>query len=110
MTAHRKLFIPGPTEVLPEVMAEMSRPMIGHRFPECSELIATIIPQVQKMLYTQNMIFLATCSGTGLMEAAVRNCVSESCVSFVNGAFSKRFCQIATANGKEAIPGAPPLG
>ncbi len=110
MAAHRKLFIPGPTEVAPEVLAELSRPMIGHRFPECSELIASIVPKVQEMLYTENMIFLATCSGTGLMEAAVRNCVRESCVSFINGAFSKRFYQIATSNGKKAIPVEIPLG
>ena len=104
MSSHRKLFIPGPTEVLPEVRAELSRPMIGHRFPECAELIGSIIPLVQQMLYTKNMIFLSTSSGTGLMEAAVRNCVNQSCLSFVNGAFAKRFCQIAAANGKEAIP------
>jgi len=104
MATHRKLFIPGPTEVLPEVLHEMARPQIGHRFPECSELMAAIIPMVQEMLYTKNMIFLSTSSGTGLMEAAVRNCVKTSCVSFINGAFSKRFCQIAQANGKKAIP------
>ena len=104
MADHKKLFIPGPTEVAPEVLAELSRPMIGHRFPECSDLIAAIVPMVQEMLYTKNMIFLSTSSGTGLMEAAVRNCVRESCVSFINGAFSKRFSQIATANGKKSIP------
>lgn len=103
MTTHRKLFIPGPTEVLPEVLQELARPQIGHRFPECADLISSIIPMVQEMLYTKNMIFLSTSSGTGLMEGAVRNCVRESCVSFVNGAFSKRFCQIAQANGKKAI-------
>jgi predicted phosphoserine aminotransferase len=103
MADHKKLFIPGPTEVAPEVLAELSRPMIGHRFPECSGLIASIVPMVQDMLYTKNMIFLSTSSGTGLMEAAVRNCVRSSCVSFINGAFSKRFCQIAKANGKQAI-------
>lgn len=110
MAKHRKLFIPGPTEVLPEVLAEMSRPMIGHRFPEFSDLVASIIPSVQKMLYTQNMIFLSTSSGTGLMEAAVRNCVRERCVSFINGAFSKRFHQIAVANGKKAVPVEIPFG
>ncbi|MBN2289181.1 MAG: alanine--glyoxylate aminotransferase family protein [Candidatus Glassbacteria bacterium] len=104
MTDHRKLFIPGPTEVLPEVRAELSRPMIGHRFPECAELIGSIIPLVQHMLYTKNMIYLSTSSGTGLMEAAVRNCVRETCLCFVNGAFSKRFMQIAESNGKKTIP------
>jgi aspartate aminotransferase-like enzyme len=110
MTDHKKLFIPGPTEVLPDILAEMSRPMIGHRFSECSALISEIIPMVQEMLYTKNMIFLSTSSGTGLMEAAVRNCVRESCVSFINGAFSKRFYEIALANGKKAVPFEIPSG
>ncbi|MBW7997777.1 MAG: alanine--glyoxylate aminotransferase family protein [Candidatus Glassbacteria bacterium] len=110
MADHKKLFIPGPTEVAPEVLAELSRPMIGHRFPECSELIGSIIPMVQEMLYTKNMIFLSTSSGTGLMESAVRNCVSDSCLSFINGAFSKRFFQIAKANGKNAVPVEIPWG
>jgi aspartate aminotransferase-like enzyme len=110
MIKHRKLFIPGPTEVLPEVLAELSRPQIGHRFAECSELVGSIVSMVQEMLYTKNMIFLSTSSGTGVMEAAVRNCVKESCVSFINGAFSKRFQQIATSNGKKAIPVEIPLG
>jgi len=110
MADHRKLFIPGPTEVTPDVLAEMSRPMIGHRFPEMSELVAAIIPKVQEMLYTKNMIFLSTSSGTGLMEAAVRNCVKDSCLSFVNGAFSQRFQKIAQANGKKAISVEIPWG
>ena len=50
MADHKKLFIPGPTEVAPEVLAELSRPMIGHRFPELSELVAAIVPKVQEML------------------------------------------------------------
>ncbi|HLA40478.1 MAG TPA: alanine--glyoxylate aminotransferase family protein [Candidatus Glassbacteria bacterium] len=110
MTSHRKLFIPGPTEVTPDVLAELSRPMIGHRFPEMSELVGAIIPKVQEMLYTKNMIFLSTSSGTGLMEAAVRNCVKNSCLSFVNGAFSQRFQKIAQVNGKTAIPFEIPWG
>ena len=104
MADHKKLFIPGPTEVAPEVLAELSRPMIGHRFPEASELIGSIVPMVQDMLYTKNMIFLSTSSGTGLMESAVRNCVKDSCLSFINGAFSQRFYKIALANGKKATP------
>ncbi|MFH1848830.1 MAG: alanine--glyoxylate aminotransferase family protein [archaeon] len=99
---HKKLFIPGPTEVNGDVLAEMARPMIPHRGSEFSELYRTVIPKVQRLLYTGNKIFLSTSSATGLMEGAVRNCVKKKCLSLVCGAFSKRWHEITLANGKEA--------
>jgi len=31
---HKKLFIPGPVEISPEILQAMARPMIGHRMKE----------------------------------------------------------------------------
>ena len=31
VTMHKKLFIPGPVEVRPDVLEKMATPMIGHR-------------------------------------------------------------------------------
>lgn len=99
---HKKLFIPGPTEVRPEILATMSVPMIGHRSSEFSALYAEVIPKLKKLLYTENNVFLSTSSSTGLMEAAIRNCVEKKCINFVCGAFSERWHNIALANGKDA--------
>lgn len=99
---HKKLFIPGPTEVRPEILQEMARPMIGHRSAEFKALLAEVTPKLQKLLYTQNRVFLFTSSSTGAMEAAVRNCVAKRCLNLVCGAFSKRWHEITLANGKEA--------
>ena len=33
-----RLFLPGPVEVEPAILEAMTRPMIGHRAPEFSEL------------------------------------------------------------------------
>ncbi|MFH1257025.1 MAG: alanine--glyoxylate aminotransferase family protein [Candidatus Diapherotrites archaeon] len=98
---HKKLFIPGPIEVRSEVLQKMSSPMIGHRDKEFSELFNEIIPKMQKLLYTQNRIFLSTSSGTGLMEAAVRNCTDKKCLNLVCGAFSDRWHGMTQENGKE---------
>ena len=38
MQDHVKLFIPGPTEVRPDVLAEMARPLISHRGTEMAAL------------------------------------------------------------------------
>lgn len=99
---HKKLFIPGPTEVRPEILKELARPMIGHRSKEFSELLMEVTPKVQKLLYTQNHVFMSTSSSTGMMEGAVRNCVAKRCLNCVCGAFSRRWHEITLANGKEA--------
>jgi len=99
---HKKLLIPGPTEVRPEILQEMARPMIGHRWPEFSQLLEEVTPKLQRLLYTQNRVFIFTSSSTGAMEAAVRNCVEKRCLNLVCGAFSRRWHEITLANGKEA--------
>jgi len=99
---HKKLFIPGPTEVREEILEVLKTPMIGHRSKEFSALYDSIIPKLKKALYTDNRIFLSTSSSTGLMEAAVRNCVKDKALNLVCGAFSKRWHQITKANGKDA--------
>lgn len=97
---HFKLFIPGPTEVREEILKEMARPMIGHRSKEISVLLREIVLKLQKLLFTKNKVFIFTSSSTGVMEAAMRNCVKEKALVLVCGAFSERWAKIAKANGK----------
>ena len=98
---HRKMFTVGPVEVFPHILEEMSRPVIGHRTKECYELYARIKEKLKKVLYTKNRCFIFCSSSSGIMEAAVRNCVSERCLNLVNGAFSERWHEITAMNGKE---------
>ncbi len=99
---HKRLFIPGPTEVSEEILEVMKTPMIGHRSKEFSELYDSVIPKIKKVLYTENKVFLSTSSATGLMEGAIRNCVNKKALNLVCGAFSKRWHLITKANGKAA--------
>ncbi|MEJ2748516.1 MAG: alanine--glyoxylate aminotransferase family protein [Anaerolineae bacterium] len=98
---HVKLFIPGPTEVSPDILDAQGQWMIGHRMPECADLIGRIQPQLQQVFFTDRRIIISASSGTGLMEAAVRNTVNQKILHCVNGAFSDRWRQISQANGKE---------
>jgi len=98
---HKKLFIPGPTEVREEVLAKLSTPQIGHRAKEFEALFASIVPKIQTVLYTKNKIILSTSSGTGLMEAAIRNFIKKRVLATVNGAFSERWWKMVSENGKE---------
>ena len=96
---HNRLFTPGPTEVRPEILKELSNPQVHHRAPEFSELYAEIQPKLQRLLFTDKPVLLFTSSSTGAMESAVTNLVARRCLNLVNGAFSKRWHEITEGNG-----------
>jgi predicted phosphoserine aminotransferase len=98
-----RLFIPGPTDVHPDVLAAQDQPMIGHRGKDFEELFARIQPKLRRVFCTSGRVYISTSSGTGLQEAAVRNCVARKVLCCVNGSFSQRWYEAAEANGKEAV-------
>src|SRR5687768_17740325 len=94
-------FLPGPTEVRPEVLAAMLKPMIPHRSKEFEDLFARIQGGLKAVFLTQRPVFVSASSGTGMMEAAIRALPSGSILSLVNGAFSERFAHIAEMCGRQ---------
>ena len=98
----KKLFIPGPVEVAPEILQAMATPMIGHRMPEYALLHKNIKEKLRKVLFTEGKVFLATSSAFGVMEGAVRNLVAKRCANFCNGAFSDKWHDVTRRCGKEA--------
>lgn len=96
-----KLFIPGPTTVSDEVLQAQSKAMIGHRGQECADLVARIQPALKTIFQTENPVFITASSGSGLQEAALRNCVAERLLICVCGAFGERWHAVAQSN---AIP------
>ncbi len=99
---HKKLFIPGPVDVAEDVLQKMSTPMIGHRTKDASILQRSISEKMMKLMYTKNQIMLATSSGSGLMEGAVRSCTRKRAAIFSVGAFGDRWYKMAVANGVPA--------
>ena len=100
----QRLFIPGPTDALPHVLAAQTAPMIGHRSPEFESLFEKVQLQLREMYYTEQRVYVVAASGSGLQEAAIRNSVESRVLSVVNGAFGKRWLQVAESCGKTAIP------
>jgi aspartate aminotransferase-like enzyme len=90
---HKKLFIPGPTEVREDILKAQATPLIGHR-------MKAIISKLKELLKTNNFTFVLTASGTAIMEGAIRNCVNKDVLCCVNGAFSERWFKIAKACDK----------
>lgn len=104
MSDHIKLFIPGPVEVRPEVLAAQAKPMIGHRGRPFEDLFAGIQAKLRQIFFTRSRVYISTSSGTGLWEAAARNCVSDDAdagvLATVCGAFSERWADVFERNGK----------
>lgn len=98
---HKKLFIPGPTEVREEVLKAQARWMIGHRSKDFGNLYEGIVNKLKKLLFTEKYTMVFTSSGTGVMEGSVRNCVKRTILHAVNGAFSDRWAKMSIACGKE---------
>ena len=98
---HIKLYIPGPTEVRPEILDAQTEWMVGHRMPESIDLIGRIQPKLQKVFATNRRILIGANSGTGFWEGAIRNCADKKVLNFVNGAFSDRWRDVTELNGKD---------
>ncbi|GFE59680.1 alanine--glyoxylate aminotransferase family protein [Geobacter sp. AOG2] len=99
---YKRLFIPGPVPVHPEILAAMATPLIGHRMKEYAELHERVTSGLQKILLTEGKVFLATSSAFGVMEGAIRNLVGGRCANFCNGAFSDKWHDVTRRCGKQA--------
>jgi predicted phosphoserine aminotransferase len=95
-----RFFLPGPTEVRPEVLSAMLRPVIGHRGKEMRELLERTEPGLQELFGTRRPVIVSTSSATGLMETAVTNLSDRRILALVCGAFGDRFRAIAELCGR----------
>ena len=99
-----KLWIPGPTEIRPELLAEMTAPSIGHRSQACKDLIARTDPGLRLAFGLEagsdSHVAVHSTSASGMMETALQG-VGPRVLCLVNGAFSKRFATIAEVLGKQ---------
>lgn len=99
----QRLFIPGPTDVLPEVMAAQTAPMIGHRSDEFEALYGKVQTQLRALFFTQQRVYVTAASGSAWHEASIRNTVRRRVLNFVNGAFGLRWHESAKGCDKEAV-------
>src|SRR3989337_1491965 len=100
---HKRLLIPGPTEVSPDILNEQARPVISHRGREFTALYTGIIDKLSKFLQLPNdyKATVTTSSGTLWFDIVGRSIVKEKALVCVNGAFARRCAQTLSACGKE---------
>jgi aspartate aminotransferase-like enzyme len=103
MLTNGTFFLPGPTEVRPEILAEMARPMLPHRSAAFESVYARCDAGLRLIFRTSRPVYIASASATGLMEGAIRCAPSGTVLSLVNGAFSERFAQVAASCGRVVV-------
>lgn len=91
------LYAPGPVEIPPEVLTEMSKPIFHHRTSQFSDVLVNAWEGLKYVFQTKQHVHILSSSGTGAMNAAVENTLSEGdkviVLSF--GKFGERWEKIA---------------
>lgn len=97
------LRIPGPVPLPDNIRAAIAAPVINHRGDSFAELFERMSHNMRTCLKTKSDVYFITSSGTGVMEMAVANTISQGdkvlCVSI--GWFGDRFADIALAYGAD---------
>ena len=101
----RYLMAPGPVAVAPHILSRMSEPIIHHRSPQFSAFLAKVRGDLKYLFQTENDVIIFASSGTGGMEAAVVNLLSQGDTAIVvrAGKFGERWTELCETYGVKAI-------
>jgi alanine-glyoxylate transaminase / serine-glyoxylate transaminase / serine-pyruvate transaminase len=104
--SERLLMGPGPSNLYPEVVSALCRPLLGHLDPEFLGVLEETCERLRSAFVTSNSLTIPI-SGTGSagMETAFVNFVrpGDSVVVGVNGLFGERMCEVAARLGAEVV-------
>lgn len=97
----RYLFSPGPTMLPAEILLAMAEPIMHHREPEFSRILAEIRENLKYLFQTEKEVLIFTSSGTGAMDGAVSNILSKGDTALIvrGGKFGERWEEICEAYG-----------
>ncbi|MDA0999861.1 MAG: alanine--glyoxylate aminotransferase family protein [bacterium] len=97
------LLAPGPTQVPPEVLEALARPLLHHRTEEFEAVFAEVRKGLSWLYQVEGDVITLAASGTGGMEAAVANLLSpgERVLVIQGGKFGERWGEIARAFGMD---------
>lgn len=97
----KRILIPGPVEISPEVSAALAKQMMGHRTPDFNSILEECWRGLKKVYGTKNDVAIVTGSGTAAMDAAIASTIKEGdeVVCIGGGKFGERFPKIVKAYG-----------
>lgn len=95
------LLAPGPTQVPPEIMLAMARPMVHHRSADFEPVVASVREDLKWLFQTRQDVMIMASSGTGGMEGAASNFLSpgDRAITINGGKFGERWTKICRAYG-----------
>ena len=96
-------FLPGPTEVRPEILQAMARPMISHRGAAMQELMHRVTARLGPIFGTRRPVHVVTGSGTSALEIVIRAGTQRRVLSIVHGDFGERFARMAESCGRAVL-------
>jgi aspartate aminotransferase-like enzyme len=96
-----RLLTPGPTDVPPQVLNELAKPIIHHRTKEFEAIFAGMTAGLKAIFRTDNDVLTLGGSGTAGMEAAIAcACRRDKTTLVINsGKFGERWGKIARVYG-----------
>lgn len=97
----QRLLTPGPTDVPPEVLNEMAKPIFHHRTKRFQEMFKQVNEGLAKVMCTASPIATIAGSGTAGMEAAISCAVPRDKKVLVanGGKFGERWVKVAKLYG-----------
>jgi aspartate aminotransferase-like enzyme len=97
----KRLLTPGPTDVPPEVLNEMAKPIFHHRTAEFREMFAAVNAGMKTIFRTQSDVLTIAGSGTAGMEAAIACAATRDKKALVanGGKFGERWVKVAKLHG-----------
>ncbi len=99
------LMIPGPSEPEPEVLAELSLPILPHYGDKWMSLYNETTSMLQKVFGTRNEVLIVPIPGQLAVEMAALNLVTrgDEALVCVNGVFSEAIVDSVSAVGGRAV-------
>jgi len=99
----QRLFTPGPTDVPPEVLVEMAKPIFHHRTTRFKEMFAAVNDGLKKLLFTSGDVLTLAGSGTAGMEAAMVCAIPRDRKVLIaqGGKFAERWVKVGKAYGMQ---------
>src|SRR5256885_16417519 len=103
-------FVPGPTEIRPEILEQLTRPVMGHRGRAFEAMFARIEAGLRDVLLTSRPGYVGATSATGFLEMANRHAPGGPILSPVHGGVFERFPGVAQSVPRPGPPHRAPSG
>lgn len=99
------LLAPGPTPVPPEVLLRMAHPLIHHRTPQFSQILAETGALLRELYQTEQPVLMLAGSGTAGMESVVANLIAPGDKALVvrGGKFGERWGNLVKTFGGQPV-------